>query len=148
MKADRRGPSLIELIFAAGLGLAVLAVGYRMYFSVTRINDYENKRESMTLSVQNVMGRIKQDVRAARSVSGSGNSLALTSDAGQIVYRNARNGSGLQRSMGGGWCVFRGVTARFSPSPRGAEVSLRSQSSMHRRPIRIEISSFVSPRNR
>jgi len=140
---SRRGTSLMELVVAVGLGIAILGVGYRAYFTLTRADDYESKRHAMMLDVQNLAARIKQDVRAARAVSASGGALTILGQP-HITYRNAPGG--VERVVGRGRAVFRGTAARFESRSGGVEVTLRSESRSHRRPIRVGISTFVVPR--
>ena len=145
----RRGFSLMELIFAVGLGVVVMAIGYKAYVGVTRVHDIESRRESMMLTVQNVMAKIKQDTRSAASVSGSKSSLVI--DGGRIVYSNLPDGAGIQRAAGRGRATFEGPVAEFSivrQPASGVNVTIRSEKTVHRRPIRIEVTSFISPRNR
>lgn len=146
MMTHRRGFSLMELIFAVGLGVVVMAIGYRAYVGVTRVHDVESRRESMMLTVQNVMAKIKQDTRSAGSVSGSKGSLVI--DGGRVVYSNLPDGAGIQRAAGRGRATFEGPVAEFSISRPGVNVTIRSEDTVHRRPIRIEVTSFISPRNR
>ena len=142
-----RGFSLIELIFAVGLGLAVMAVGYRAHVGVQRMHDIESRRESMTLNVQNAMTKIKRDIRSASSVAATGDSLVI--DSGRITYRSTSRG--VERTTSDGRGAIPGVKASFetgSGGEPGAQVTLRAEDTVRRRPIGIEVTSFISPRNR
>ena len=142
-----RGFSLIELTFAIGLGLTVMAVGYRAHVGVQRMHDIESRRESMTLNVQNTMAKIKRDVRSASTVAPTGDSLVI--DSGRITYRSTPRG--VERTTSDGRGTTQGVKARFktgSGGVSGADVTLRAEDTVRRRPIRIEVTSFISPRNR
>ena len=143
---SRRGTSLVELIFAMGLGLTVLAIGYRAYVAVNRADDYESRREAMVVTVQSLMSRVKQDVRASRAVTGSSTQITLT--GGRRVTYKTMPGKGVARSTGGGAALYQGVSAVFSPTGGGVGIALSAQSRVHRRLIHVEVSSYVSPRNR
>ncbi len=142
-----RGFSLIELIFAIGLGMTVMAVGYRAHVGVQRMHDIETRRESMTLNIQNTMAKIKRDIRSASTVAATGDSLVI--DSGRITYRSTPGG--VERITSSGRATFQGVKARFkagSGGAFGADVTLRAEDTVRRRPIKIEVTSFISPRNR
>jgi hypothetical protein len=145
---SRRGTSLMELVVAVGLGIAILGVGYRAYFTLTRADDYESKRHAMMLDVQNLAARIKQDVRAANLVVVFGDTLALNTSDRRINYHSLAHASGVERSTRYGRGVFRGVSAQFEGTGGGVRMRLWSELRSHRRSIRVEISTFVSPRNR
>ncbi len=149
MRTNDRGTSLIELIFAMGLGLAVLAIGYRSYLGVLKVSDYEDRREQITVGVQNLMERIKKDVRAGSSVAVSGNILTIDGAGLRIVYVSSPDGSGVRRETPSSRSIYKDIKAQFAAAPgrRGVQVRLNSDSRVHRRPIHVEISSFVSPRN-
>lgn len=144
MRLGRRGMTLVELIFAMGLGMVVMAVGYKGYVGVTRANDYADRREATTVAAQNLMGRIKHDVRSGSSISASGASLTI-GGAG-VTYASTRQG--VERKVGSGHAIYKDLTARFAPQAGGVSVTLRSATRVHRRPIDVEITSFVAPRSR
>jgi hypothetical protein len=143
---NRRGMSLIEVVFACGISLVVLAIGFRAYATLTRIDDVESHREMASLTVQTAIDAIKRDVRAGSSVSGSGQSMSISGPSGRIAYRTVSGG--LQRVTSHGRRVFRGASAEFSSAGgNGVQVKVRAKDKVHGRPIRIEVSSFVRPRN-
>ncbi|MCX6345745.1 MAG: prepilin-type N-terminal cleavage/methylation domain-containing protein [Armatimonadetes bacterium] len=146
MKSNRCGFTLMELIFAMAISSIVLGVGYQLYAITLRSQDVECARETAMLSVQNAMARIKSDVRTGSSVHVNGGELRIQGENGLVVYRN-KPGAGVERMFGRSHVVFKDVTAKFAASRSGVGVDLRSSIRVHRRPIRIEISSFVSPRN-
>lgn len=151
MKRSRAGTSLFELIFAVGLSLLVISVGYRTYVSFMRVEDIERKRESISLAVQNLMGRIKQDVRSASSISGSGGVLTITGSDTRIIYRNKQGSSCVERIANRRFTHYDNVEAVFAVktgNAAGVDVKLTSEVKARRRPIRIEVTSFISPRNR
>jgi type II secretory pathway pseudopilin PulG len=142
-----RGFSLIELIFAIGLGMAVMAVGYRSYVGVQRMQEIEDRRESMMLNVQNAMSQVKRDIRGASTITATGGSLVI--DSGRIKYHS--NPAGIDRVTAKGRYTLRGVHAEFKESPRaapGAGVVVRAEDTVRGRPISIEVTSYISPRNR
>jgi len=147
MNRNRRGVALIELIFAMGLGLIVLSVGYRTYATVSRAHQYECSRESVMLTAQNLLGRIKEDVRAANSVAVSRNTLTVRSGPRTTIYRILPSGAGVQRAIGRGRALYAGVGAEFAAgSSHGVSVRVFARQRANRRPIRVDISTFVSPR--
>jgi len=139
--------TLLEMIVASGVSLVVFAVGYGLYTRVTRLDEVEARREAMTLTVQNVMSRVKQDVRAAQSAACSRGSVTLATGHETITYRTLTDRSGVERLRSDRRAVYRGLTAEFEASGTGVNVTLRSLAVVHRRPIRIEITSFIRPRN-
>ena len=146
--STRRGMTLIELMFAMALSLTMLAVGYQAYISFTRVDDLESRRESMMLTMQNAMSKIKSDVRSGASVSGSKGSLVISGGENTVAYRNFSSGSGIERWVGVRRTRYKDVTAEFSfTGTSGVNIRLVSKASVHRRPIRIEVNSFVRPRN-
>lgn len=149
MNRKWRGFTLMELIFAMAISGIVLGVGYQLYVVALHNQQIECARETVMLSIQNAMGRIKKDVRTGSSVQVNGSELRISGGNGSIIYRN-RPGAGVERVFGRSHVVFKDVTATFAASRsggRGVDVDLRSSIRVRRRPIRIEISSFVSPRN-
>jgi len=147
MKLDRRGISLTELIFALGVMLIVLCVGYRSYFGLTRADDIEKQRESITLTVQNAMSRIKEDVRAASAVSVTGSSLTAFGSGFHVTYHSLPGG-GLDRVIGTGHFIYKNVNAAFTRSGSGVDVALSAKTTAHGRAIRVDLQTFISPRNR
>ena len=147
MKSNR-GFSLVELIFAIGLSMVVLAAGYSAYFHLTRADDVERRREQVTASAHNAMARIKQDVRASSSARASENVLSLSTSSGPITYRNLPNGSGVERHTSSSRGRLNGASASFQQSGRGVNVSITAHETIHRRAIRVDLNCFVAPRNR
>ena len=145
MRSSRRGFTLFELIAATAIMTVVLSTGYRLWQSVNKADDYQARREEMTLASQNLMATIKRDVRAATSVSASGGRLTVRSPEGITTYSSLQDGVRRAGPSGGGW--FAGADARFNAERGGVRVTITSDSIVYRRPIHIEISSFVSPRN-
>lgn len=151
MRSNRCGFSLMELIFAIALGLVVMSIGYGAYFSFMRADEAASERDSMMLTVRNAMSKMKHDVRSSSSLGGESGSLVLSGEDGRIIYRNAPGGEGLERAGERGRSVFKGVRAEFSQDKGenpGVSVRLRAESVKQGRPIRVELSTFVSPRNR
>jgi hypothetical protein len=142
----RRGTSLVELIVAIGLGFTALSAGYGAYYRFACADDYEAKREAIGLTANNLIRRIKQDVRAASSVNGSGNVLALTVRGKQITYQNLPV-IGVKRITRDGRWTVRGVNASFTSSGRGVRISIRADKMVQRRPLKFNVTSFVMPRN-
>ena len=142
-----RGFSLIELIVAMGVGAVVLAVGYRAYVDVLRMQDVENRRESMMLAVQDAMRNIKTDVKSGAALAVTANTLVI--DGGRVVYRTKPDG--IERKTSDTRRTFEGAQAEFKPGPNrlpGVSMTIRAEDMIHRRPIRIEVAGYVSPRNR
>jgi len=146
MNARARGMALVELIVAMGIALTAIGVGYQIYNACLKADDRAARRETMTLAVQNLMARVKQDVRVARSISVSGGALVTSGERGRVSYRSASGG--VERSTGRGRCVFRDISARFEGGSGGVKVRLTSDARVHRRPIHIEVESYVASRNR
>lgn len=144
---SRRGMTMLEVIVAVALSSAVIMTGYQLFYSVMQTERIESRRDSMMNDVQNMMNRIKSDVRAGSSVSGGGGSLAITGPSGTITYRNMKNGTGMERVTSRGTAKHEGLAAQFSVRGRGAEITLSSRDTMYRRPITVEISSFALHRN-
>lgn len=142
---NARGMTLMEVVYASGISLVVLAIGFRAYVGITRIDDVERGREMISLSVQSAMDSVKRDVRAGSSVSGSGHLLSINGPNGRISYNDT--GSGLQRTEGHARRVFKGASAEFSASGNDVQATVRAMDIVHRRPIRVEVSSFVRTRN-
>jgi len=136
---NRRGFTLIELVVATGLGLMVIAIGYKAYFGALRVDDHAAKRESLTLGVQNLMARIKQDVRGAHALNVANGTLTI--DGGRVIYRNTD--AGVER----GKCVYRDTRAEFTSEGQGVDIRLRAGASVHKRLVRVEVESYVRPRN-
>lgn len=146
---SRRGFSLVEVMVAATLSIAVLAAGYQAYIGFMRVDDIESRRESMMLGVQNVMSKIKSDVRSGLSVGGSRESLVISDGVNFVMYKNLPDGSGIESFIGMRRTKYKDITAEFSfDGTSGVNVRLVSKASVHRRPIKIEVNSFVRPRNR
>lgn len=146
MMKQNRGFTLLETIVATALSVAVLSVGYSMYIGVFKAQNLANQRESMMLSVQNVMSQIKRDVRSSGSVSGNYNTLIL--DSGKVSYKSLSDNIGIERkSASHAKRIYNGVSAEFGLGSGGVSVKLRSNAKVQRRPINIEISSFITPRN-
>jgi hypothetical protein len=136
-------------MIAASLSVVVLAAGYQAYIGFTRVDDIESRREQMTLNVQNLMARMKSDIRSGASVSGSARRLVITGTEKTIIYTSLPGGAGVERVSGSRRTRYKEISAEFSTAGRsGANVRLTAQDSVHRRPIRIEVSSFIRPRNR
>ena len=141
-----RGFSMIELICAIGLGMVVMAVGYRGYVGVGRMHEIEERRESMMLNVGNALGQVKRDVRGASNVTATGGSLVI--DSGRIIYRSGN--AGIDRITASGRGTIPGMRAQFNASPKGAHgvsVTVSAENTVRGRPIRIEVTSHISPRN-
>lgn len=146
MMQRNRGFSLLEMIVTAAISAAVLATGYSLYVGVLKAQDLESQRESMMLTVQNVMGLIKRDVRNGASVSGDQDTLII--DGGRVRYKCQPNGTGIERiTKSQGKCIYKGISAKFTLDNGGVRVKLWSNAKVQRRPIRIEVTSFISPRN-
>jgi len=139
--------SLIELIYAIGLSLIVMSVGYSAYASFARADDVERQREQLNLNAQVAMGRIKQDIRSARAVSGFGSTLILATADDRVEYRNLPTGSGLERRSQHGRYLYKSITAGFSSSDGGVNVSIKARTQVHRRAIGVDLTSFVVPRS-
>ena len=148
MKRCRAGFSLLELTIALGLSLIVLAAGYSAYFSVTRADDVERRREMLTTAAQNAMERIKQDIRSSSAATASGATLVLAATDGPVTYRNRAGGAGIERNAGRRRSLFKGAMAAFSQSGAGVDVSVEAGAKVHRRLIRVDLDCFVTPRNR
>jgi prepilin-type N-terminal cleavage/methylation domain-containing protein len=151
MRLNQRGATLIELIVAMGLAGIVVTAAYQAYISSVRIQEAEVRRESMTLTVQNLMHRIKQDVRASRHAVARGGTLELNKAGKNVTYRSLPGGDGVERTAGRGRMVYRFVTADFSENGngvRGVNVRLRLNAIERGRKVRVDVSSFISPRNR
>lgn len=146
MRANRRGVSLIELIFAMGLGMAVLAIGYRMYASVARADQFDSRRHQIILTSQNLITRMKEDVRAANLVAAFGDSLVLNSTDRRITYRSLPNGSGVERGTRFGWTKYPGLRAEFHVKQGGVSIRIWSESKVNRRPVKIDVTTYVHPR--
>lgn len=139
-----RGFSLLEMIVTAAISTAVLATGYSLYVGVLRAQDLESQRESMMLTAQNVMGQIKRDVRNGASVSGNSDTLII--DSGRVRYSCRPNS--VERIINvQGRCIYKGLSAKFTLDNGGVRVKLWSRDKVQRRLIRVEITSFISPRN-
>lgn len=145
MSTDRRGFTLIELIVAIGLSLVVMGVGYQIYFGALRQQDIESTRESMTVTVYDLMSRIKREIRSSGSVNASAATLTMNAGGRRIVYR--ATAAGVERTEGRGKRLYPLVAGRFSPDEGGANIELKSQKQVHRRAIRVEASGFAVPRN-
>ena len=148
MMHTRKGFSLIELIFSMGLSLVVLAAGYGAYFSINRADDVERRREEVTISANNAISRIKEDIRGANSASVAGHALTLNTVDGRIAYRNLPDGSGIERRTSAMHSVLKGATASFVQSGRGVNVSTKARAKIHGRAIRVDLNCFVTPHNR
>ena len=144
MTGNRRGATLLELVFAIGLSLVILSVGTKTYFAVARADEIESRRESAMLTAQNLMARIKKDIRSGSGLRASGNSLTITARGRQTTYKSGKDG--VARLTCGARSVYHGIAASFSPSGHGAGINLVATDRVHRRPIHVEISSFASPR--
>lgn len=139
----RGGFTLIELLFAMGLSLIVLAVGFSAFFNISRADDVERTREQLTITSNRAMDTIKEDVRAAESFSALGDSLVLNA----ITYSNLPNGAGIERLTQHGRSPFKGVRASYKQHGRGVDISIKAHKKVHGRVIRVELHSFVTPRN-
>ena len=148
MKLDRKGLTLLEMTFVMGLSLIVLAAGYSAYFSVTRADDVERRRETLTASALNAMAHVKEDVRSASEATASGSTLTLATTDGPVTYRGAAHGTGIERIAGRRRSLFKGATASFARSGAGVDVSIKSRAKVHGRMIRVDLDCFVTPRNR
>ena len=146
MKPSRRGTSLIEMVFAVGLGMAVLAAAYSAYFGIARAGDCQKSREEITLEANNLMDRIKHDVRAASSASASGGAMTLSVHGRRIAYANKPGVGTVRQASGGRWLV-RGVSGRFVKSGAGVEVRLHGEARVHRRLLRVEVDGYIAKRN-
>ena len=142
----RRGFTLLEATFAMALDLIVLAVGYSAYFSVTRADDVERRREMLTTNAQSAMARIKQDIRSSGGATAAGSTLTLATAAGPVVYRNSPGG--VERLSGHRRSRFADVKVSFRQNGPGVDVSINADASIHRRVIRVDLDCFVTPRNR
>jgi hypothetical protein len=136
--------SLIELIFAMGLGMIVLGVGYRMYAGVARAEQFDSRRHQIVLASQNLLTKIKQDVRSANLVAVSGDSLVLSSTDRRISYRSLPDG--VRRVTRGGSAKYPGLKAVFRASGDGVRVRVWSHSVVNRRPVKVDVTTFVRPR--
>lgn len=144
-----RGATLIELVFAMAIGLVVLGVGYRAYFGTLRADECEARRESLNTAANNLMDRIKTDVRAASALRVEGGALIVVAKGRQVNYRSAPDGSGVERVVNGARGLYRGVQASFAPDSGGVEVAVTSRAAdVNGRTIRVEKRSFLAPRNR
>jgi prepilin-type N-terminal cleavage/methylation domain-containing protein len=148
MIARRKGFTLLELIFSMGLSLIVLAAGYGAYFSFSRADDVERSREMVTIAAHGAMSRIKQDIRASSAATASGSTLSLRTSDGRVTYRSRSNGSGIDRIGPSSRSFLKGATASFVRRGGGVDVSVRASTKIHRRAVRIDLNSFVMPRNR
>jgi len=146
MKRAQRGMTLVELIYSIGLSLVVMAVGYGAYASFARADDVERQREQLNLTAQNAMGRIKEDVRSASAIAASGSTMALSMAGDRVEYRNLPRGSGVERRARHGRCLFKAVSATFSRSGGGVNVSVKARAKTHGRAIRVDLTSFIVPR--
>ena len=144
MIRSRRGFSLIEMIFVIGLGSVVLAVGYRMYASVVRADQFDSRRQEIVLASQNLLGRIKQDVRSANLTSAFGSSLVINSTDRRITYRSLPGR--VERGARHGWAKYPGLRAEFRAKQGGVWVRVWSDAKVNRRPVRIDVTTFVHPR--
>lgn len=142
------GFTLLEMIFALGLSMVVLAAGYGALFSFSRNDEVERTRERSTISAHDAMSRIKQDIRQSSSAAVSGAALTLSTADGVIVYRNLADGSGVERRANSMRSVFKGSTVSFAQNGRGVQVSVRSSANTHRRAIGVDLDCYVMPRNR
>jgi type II secretory pathway component PulJ len=138
--------TLIELIYSIGLSMIVMMVGYSAYASFMRADHVERQREQLNLTAQNAMARVKEDVRSASAVSASGGSMLLNMAGDRVIYRNLPGGSGVERRASRGRCLFKDISAEFSRSGEGVDVSVRARSQVHRRAIRVDLESFIIPR--
>jgi prepilin-type N-terminal cleavage/methylation domain-containing protein len=148
MKPNRRAFTLLEMLVAMAISAIVLMAGYRAYFLAMQTQDVETARESATFTITTAMNSIKHDVRSASSVSVSPGSLTIAGREGRIVYK-CMPGIGLEKTVGQGRHIYKGLTARFSrgESGRGVNVELKWDSRVHKRPVRMEVTSYVIPRN-
>lgn len=146
MRAPRRGTSMIEMLLAVGLGLAIMAAAYGAYFGIARAGDCQQKREEITLAANNLMDRIKHDVRVASSASATGGAMTLSVRGRRIVYAN-KPGVGTVREANGGKWLVPGVSGRFERSGAGVQVGLRGESRVHKRLLHVEVDSYVAARN-
>lgn len=135
----------MELIFTMGLSLIVMAASFSAYFSITRADDVERRREILITTANNALGRIKEDVRSAESVSASGSTLALGTSDGRVTYRT--QGANVQRIARHGRGLYKGVTASFSQHGAGVEVSVNGAQIVHRRALRVDLNCFIAPRS-
>jgi|GEM_PF-1372396 len=143
-----KGFTLLELIFSMGLSLIVLAAGYGAYFSFSRADEVERRRELVIIAAHGAMSRIKEDVRASSAAAASGSTLSLQTPDGRVSYRSRANGSGIDRITPGRRSFLKGATASFAGSGRGVNVSVKASAKVHGRAIRVDLNSFVMPRNR
>lgn len=148
MIARGKGFTLLELIFSMGLSLIVLAAGYGAYFSFSRADEVERRRELAVIAVHGAMSRIKQDIRASSDATASSSTLSLETPDGRFTYRNRANGSGIDRIGPSSRSFLKGATASFAGSGRGVNVSVKASARVHGRAIRVDLNSFVMPRNR
>ena len=148
MSARGKGFTLLELIFSMGLSLIVLAAGYGAYFSFSRADDVEARRELVTIAAHGAMSKIKQDIRASGAATASGSTLSLQTPEGRFTYRGRSNGSGIDRIGPSSRSLFKGATASFAQRGRGVNVSVKASAKVHGRAIRVDLNSFVMPRNR
>jgi Tfp pilus assembly protein PilW len=142
----RKGFTLLEATFAMALGMIVLAAGYSAYFSVTRADDVERRREMLTTSVQSAMAHIKLDIRAASRAMASTAALALATADGPVTYRNSARG--IERISGHRRSLFKGATVSFAQNGRGVDIAIKAHANVHGRMIRVDLDCFVTPRNR
>jgi len=142
-----RGVTLIEMIFAMAIGLLALAVGYRAYFGALIADECEARRESMAIAAQNLTGRIKADVRSASAVGVDGGGLVVIGKDWRVTYRNAPDGSGVERAVQGARRIYPGARAVFTPTSGGVNVTLTYEDAVHGRRMRVETKNFVAPRN-
>lgn len=143
-----RGFTMLEMVFSMGLSLIVLAAGYGAYFGFCRADDVERSRELVTIAAHGAMSKIKQDIRASGAASASGSTLSLQTPDGRVTYRSRPNGSGIDRIESRRRSFLKGASASFASRGRGVDVSVRSSAKVHGRGIRVDLSSFVIPRNR
>ena len=146
--ANRRGFTLLEILVAMAISAIVLTAGYRAYFLAMQTQDVETARESAIFTLTTAMSCIEHDVRSASSLSVSPNSLTVAGREGRIVYTYSP-GIGLEKTVGQGHRMYKGLTARFSRGEgrKGVNVELRWDSKVHKRPVRMEVTSYVVPRN-
>ena len=146
IRLSRRGMTLIELIYAMGLSMIVLAVGYGACTGFAKADEVEAKREQLNLTAHSAMARIKGDIRSASAVSASGHELTLATPDGRVRYATSPGRKGLQRISQHGQYLFKAVTASFSRQDSGVNVVLRARALTHRRVIDVDLTSYIVPR--
>ncbi len=144
MKWSRRGVTMMELLYAISLSMIVLAGGYGAYASFSKADEVEARREQMNLVAQSAMAQMKSDVRAAASVSASGNTMVASGAGGRIRY--LASASHLERKSHLGRRIYKGISASFLPQDGGVSLSVRARATVHRRVIKVDLNSFVMPR--